>query len=88
MKLLYSVSKAGNNSYAIYHTHHKEKSGMRESTYNLYFLDKTSPFSIIEMQTKDILIFADNDFISKDNKAIKSAKIITKNRNILFLHYS
>lgn len=34
MKPLYGVPEAGNNWFATYHTHHKEKLEMTESTYN------------------------------------------------------
>ena len=78
MKLLYSVPEAGNHWFANYHTYHKEKLEMIESIYNSCLFYSSSLFSIVRMQTNDILILADNDFASTKEDAIRSAKIMTK----------
>ena len=83
MKPLYGVPEAGNHWFATYHTHHKEKLGMIESTYDPYFLYSSSSFGIVGMQTDDILILADHDFASTEEDAIRSAKIMTKDREHL-----
>ena len=70
MKLLYSVPEAGNHWFATYHIHHKDKLGMKESTYDSCLLYCSGPFDIIRMQTDDILILADNDFAGKKEAAI------------------
>lgn len=51
---------------------------MKESTYNPCFFYTFGLFDIIEIQINDILILANNNFVSKEKAAIKSAKIITK----------
>ena len=78
MKSLYGVPEGGNYWFAIYHIYHKDKFGMKESTYNHCLFYSFSLFGIVEMQTNNTLILADNNFASKEDKAIKTAKIITK----------
>lgn len=56
---------------------------MKESIYNLYLLYKSGPFGIMEMQTDDILILADNNFTRKEEVEIKVVKIITKDQEYL-----
>ena len=80
---MYGVPEAGNHWFATYHTNHKEKLGMEELTYDLCLLYKCVPFGIVEMQTNDTLILADNDFASKEEAEIKAAKIMTKDREYL-----
>ena len=83
MKPLYGVPEAGNHWFAIYHTHHKEKLGMTKSTYDSCLFFRSEPLGIVGMQIDDILILADNNFASTKEEAIKSAKIITKDREYL-----
>ena len=83
MKPLYGVPEAGNHWFAIYHTHHKEKLGMTKSTYDSCLFFRSEPLGIVGMQTDDTLILADNNFASTEEEAIKSAKIMTKNREYL-----
>ena len=81
MKPLYGVPKAGNHWFTTYHTHFKEKLGMRESIYDPYLFFSSDPtFGIIGLQTDDTLILADNEFASIEEDAIKSGKIMTKNK--------
>ena len=75
---LYGVPEAGNHWFATYHTHHKDKLGMKESTYDPCLLYSSGPFGIVGMQTDDTLILADNDFAGKEESAIQTAKIMTK----------
>ena len=51
---------------------------MTESTYDLCFFYRSGPSDIIQMQTNDKFILADNAFASNEEKAIKVAKLITK----------
>ena len=51
---------------------------MKESTYDLYFHYSSGPFGIVRIQTDNTWILANNDFASKEDKAIKTAKIMTK----------
>lgn len=83
MKCLYCIHKARNHWFATYHTYHKDKLGMRESTYDSCFLYISDPFGIVRMQTDITLILANNEFISIEEDTIKSAKIITKDREHL-----
>ncbi len=52
--------------------------------YKTFFVDKTFDKSIIsdlvEMQTDDILLLADQSFVTLKKETIKSAKIMIKNR--------
>lgn len=52
---------------------------MKESIYDPYFFYSFGSFGIIKMQTDDILILANDDFVYKEEKAVKKAKIMTKN---------
>lgn len=83
MKSLYDIPEAGNYWFATYHTYHKDKLGIIESIYNHCLLYSSSLFDIVEMQTDGILILADNNFASTEEDAIRSAKLMTKNREYL-----
>lgn len=72
------MPKAGNHWFATYHIYYKEKLRIIESIYDPWLLYKFGPFGIVEMQTDDILILANNNFASKKEVAIKVAKIIKK----------
>ena len=87
MKPLYNVPEAENHWFATYHMHHKKKLGMTESTYDSCLLFRSEPLGIVKMQTDDTLILADNNFASTKEKTIKSAKIMTKDREYLTLVY-
>ena len=56
---------------------------MKESTYDSCLLYNHQSFDIVEMQTDDILLLATDDFANKKKKAVKSAKILTRDRNCL-----
>ena len=87
MKPLYSVPEAGNYWFATYHIYHKKKLGIIESIYNLCIFYSLSSFGIVEMQTDNTLILADNNFASTKENAIRLAKIMTKDRKRLtFAH--
>ena len=84
MKPLYNVPKVGNYLFATYQIYHKDKLGMKESIYDPYFLFSSGPaFGIVRMQIDETLILANNDFASIEEDGIKSAKIMTKNREYL-----
>lgn len=53
---------------------------MRESTYNPCLLFRFRPLGIIRIQIVDILILADDSFASTKKEAIKSTKIMAKDR--------
>ena len=56
---------------------------MKKSTYDSCLLYSHQPFDIVKMQTDDILLLATDDFANKEKKAVKSAKILIKDRNCL-----
>ena len=56
---------------------------MKESTYDPCLLYSFGPFGVVEIQTDDILILADNNFARKDETVIQSTKIMTKERKYL-----
>ena len=78
IKPLYGVPEAGNHWFATYHNHYINIFAMSESTYNLCLLYKCEPFSIVEVQTNDTLMLTNNIFAVMEEKAIKTAKFITK----------
>ena len=87
IKFLYDVSKISNHWFVTYHTYYKDKLGIIESIYNLCFLYSFNSFGIVEMQTNDTLILADNDFTSTEKDAIRSVKIMIKNtKYLIFAH--
>lgn len=51
---------------------------MTKLTYNPYFFYKFSLLIIEKIQTNHTLIFANNKFINKEEKAIKDVKIMRK----------
>ena len=83
MKPLYGILEAGNHWFATYHTYHKEKLGMTESIYDPCLFFRFEPLGTVGMQTNDTLILADNNFAGTEKKAIKLAKIMTKDRKYL-----
>ena len=80
MKSLYEVPEVGNHWFAIYHKHHFDMLTMKESTYDSCLLYSHQSFGIVEMQTDDTLLLAIDDFANREKKAVKSAKILTKDR--------
>ena len=56
---------------------------MKESTYDFCLLYSHQSFGIVGMQTDDILLLATDDFVSKEEKAVKSAKILIRDRSCL-----
>lgn len=78
MKFLYGVSKVSNHCFTMYHTYHREKFGITESSYNPSFFCIFRPFDIMKIQTDNRLILADNNFTSMTKVRIKVEKIKTK----------
>ena len=74
MKSLYSIAEASNHWFAIYHTYHKDKLRMKETTYDPYFLYNSGLFGVMGIQTDNILILADEDFAGKEETVIQTAK--------------
>ena len=83
MKPLYGIFEAENHWFAIYHKHHLDTLAMKESTYDSCLLYSHESFGIVGMQTDDTLLLATDDFANKEEKAVKSAKILTRDRSCL-----
>ncbi len=87
IKSLYDVSKADNHWFKTYHDHHIDKLKMTQFTYNLCLLYiiviSHIDMRIVNMQTDDTLILADQSFAVVEKEAIHSAKIMTKTREQL-----
>lgn len=56
---------------------------MIESTYDSCLLHRSYPFGVIGMQTNDTLMLASDAFATMEEEAIKSAKLMTKDRDHL-----
>ena len=56
---------------------------MIESIYKFHLLFKYKLFDIVDLQTDNILILANHNFIAIQEKAIKMAKFITKKQAYL-----
>ena len=83
VKFLYSVPKAGNHWFAMYHNYHINTLAMSESTYDLYLLYRCEPFGIIGLQTNNILMLANNTFAVMKAEDIKTAKFMIKKQACL-----
>lgn len=57
--------------------HYKEKLEMRKSIYNFYYFYRFELLRIVDIQTNNIFILANNNLANIEKKTIKSAKIIT-----------
>ena len=77
MKPLYNVLKVGNHLFATNHIYYKNKLGIKESTYDLCLLYSFGLFGVVEMQTDDPLILADDNFAKKEETATQIPKIMT-----------
>ena len=53
---------------------------MKESTYDSCLLYSHQSFGIVGMQTDDTLLLATDDFANRKEKAVKSAKILIRDR--------
>lgn len=88
VKPLYSVFKTENYWFAIYHSHHINKLGMKQSTYNPCLLYRSDPLGIIGLQTDNTLLLANNTFANAEEKAIKHAKLMSKDQDYLTINKS
>ena len=79
LKPLYKIVEAGTYQQVTYNKYHKEKLLMTTFIFNPYFLITTigTLFKIISMQTNNIIILKDNQFLAfKENKLVKVNLII------------
>ncbi len=80
VKPLYGVPEAGNHWFATYHNYHINDLSMTESTYDPCLLYRCEPYGIVGLQTDDTLMLANNTFAAIEEEAIKTAKLMTKQR--------
>ena len=83
IKLLYEIPETNNHWFATYHNHHISKLNMMQSIYDSCLLYKSNPFGIVKLQINDTLLLTNNQFADAEDEIIKSAKIMTKNRECL-----
>src|SRR6266702_8774206 len=79
LKPLYRIAEAGTHWWATYSKHYKEKLLITTSIFNPYFLIITTgtPFRIVNIQTDNIIILGNNQFlVLKENKLIKVNLIV------------
>jgi len=87
LKPLYRIVEAGTYWWATYSKHYKEKLLITTSIFNPCFLITTigTLFGIISMQTNNIIILGDNQFLAlKEDKLVK-ANLIAKLKEKLSL---
>jgi hypothetical protein len=84
IKPLYGVPEAGNHWFNTYHSHHIKKLQMNQSTYDpcLLYTGNTG-FGIIGIQTDDTLILANTAFAIDEDKELKKAQFLSKEREQL-----
>ncbi len=87
IKPLYGVPEAGNHWFNTYHSHHREKLSMTQSTYDPCLLytenSSSSGFGIVGLQTDDTLFLADKMFAVKEEEQLHKANLLAKEREKL-----
>ena len=86
IKPLYGIPEAGAHWFNTYHTHHINKLSMMESTYDsclLYTDGNDKGFGVVGLQTDDTLILANDIFAAAEEKELKEAKLLAKDREKL-----
>ena len=80
LKLLYGITEAGTHWWATYSKHYKEKLLMITFIFNLCFLITIigTLFRIISMQTDNIIILGDNQFLALKEDELVKANFIVK----------
>ena len=78
IKFLYDVPETGNHWFVIYHDYHVNKLKMKQFTYDAYLLHRFNSFNVVDMQTDNTFILADDAFAKEKEKTINKIKIMTK----------
>jgi len=80
LKPLYRIAEAGTYWWATYSKHHKEKLLITTSIFDLCFLITTigTLFGIIGMQTNNIIILGDDQFLALKEDELVKANLIVK----------
>jgi hypothetical protein len=86
IKPLYGVPEAGAHWFNTYQKHHKNKLSMIESTFDPCLLHTESiHFGVIDIQTDDTLILADDEFATLEENELTRAHLTSKKREKLNL---
>lgn len=85
LKPLYSVLKTDNHWFATYQNYHINYLFIIESNSNSCLLYRYDLLGIVDLQTNDTLMLANNTFTTIDEKAIKMVKFITNKRDYFFI---
>jgi hypothetical protein len=92
VKLLYGVLEAEAHWFNTYQKHHKKKLFMIESIFDFCLLHITqiefalnfiNQFEVIDIQTDDTLILADDEFVTLEQNELDRARLIFKQREKL-----
>jgi len=80
LKPLYRIAEAGTYWWATYSKHYKEKLLITTSIFNPCFLITTTgtPFGIVGMQTNNIIILGDDQFLALKEDELVKANLIAK----------
>ena len=80
LKLLYKIIEAGTYQWATYSKYYKEKLLIIIFIFNLYFLITTTGtlFGIISIQTNNIIILGDNQFLTLKEDELVKVNLIVK----------
>jgi len=87
LKPLYRIVEVGTYWWATYSKHYKEKLLITTSIFNPCFLITTigTPFGIISMQTNNIIILGDDQFLALKEDELVKANLIVKLKKKLSL---
>src|SRR6266699_3675955 len=78
LKPLYSVLEARNYWFKTYYAHYVKNLNITQLTYNLYLLYSNKPFSIIGLQTDNMLFLTDKTFIDIEENKLYKIKFMAK----------
>ncbi len=87
VKFLYDVSETEAHWFNTHQKHHKNNLMMIESTFDscLLHIDFINHFELVNLQTDDTLIFADDEFVALEEKKLAHAHLTFKKREKLNL---
>ncbi len=86
VKSLYNVLETETHWFNTYQKHHKKKLSMIESTFDSCLLHiEFTLFEIVDLQTDDTLILADDEFVALKEKKLARAHLTSKKREKLNL---
>lgn len=85
IKPLYGIAESGVHWFVTYHTHHRTRLKMEQSTFDpcLLIAKDKDTFGIVAMQTDDTLYLGTPSFVTAEQKAIEDAKFRCKELSTL-----